>query len=209
MVIIFEHMTNQQRSTGEAKVALKGESRDDPFVCGRFDGAGFGGALVQRGSGGGPGAAPLGLVRPPRKDQAAGITNVSVWLGKPVGAHGSVVVKDGHLFGGRKWLRSLGVNVAFGANFPGHAEASKVAARMAEFGINGVRFHHMDMHMAPGGIFARGGRALDPAQLDKLDFFIAELKKNGIYTDPNPHVSRTSPDSFQVRGNDQLLQRSG
>lgn len=130
----------------------------------------------------------------PWDDQAAGPTNVSAWLDRPAGAHGPVVVKDSHLFDGRKRLRLLGVNVAFGGNFPKHGDASKIAARMAKFGINCVRFHHMDMQTTPGGIFARDGRTLDPEQLDKLDFFIAELKKNGVYTDLNLHVSRTYPD---------------
>ncbi|MEO6810864.1 MAG: carbohydrate binding domain-containing protein [Isosphaeraceae bacterium] len=136
----------------------------------------------------------------PWDDHGAGPTNVSAWLDKPAGAHGPVVVKDGHLFDGRKRLRLLGVNVAFGANFPKHDDASKVAARMAKFGINCVRFHHMDMQTTPSGVFSKDGCTLDPSQLDKLDFFIAELKKNGIYTDLNLHVSRTYPDRPKWEG---------
>src|SRR5262249_31241168 len=75
-----------------------------------------------------------------------------------------------------------------------HDDAVKVAARMAKFGINAVRFHHMDMQSTPGGIFAADGRTLDPEQLDRLDFFIAQLKEHGIYADLNLHVSRTYPD---------------
>jgi hypothetical protein len=36
-------------------------------------------------------------------------------------------------------------------------------------------------------------RTLDPAQLDKLDYFIAQLKQHGIYADLNLHVGRTYP----------------
>ena len=36
-------------------------------------------------------------------------------------------------------------------------------------------------------------RTLDAEQLDKLDYFIAQLKKNGIYADLNLHVSREYP----------------
>ena len=42
-------------------------------------------------------------------------------------------------------------------------------------------------------LFARGRddtRALDPKQLDTLDYFVAELKKRGIYTDLNLNVGR-------------------
>jgi hypothetical protein len=130
----------------------------------------------------------------PWDDASESVTNIS-WLNdKPAGRDGFVHVKDGHLFAGEKRLRIFGVNTCFAANFPDKSMAPKVAARMAKFGINCVRFHHMDMMSAPGGIFAKDGRTLDLGQLDKLDFFIAELKKNGIYADLNLHVTRTYPD---------------
>jgi hypothetical protein len=130
----------------------------------------------------------------PWDDASESATNVS-WLNdKPAGREGFVHVKDGHLFAAEKRLRIFGVNTCFAANFPDKAMAPKVAARMAKFGINCVRFHHMDMMSAPAGIFAKDGRTLDPGQIDRLDFFIAELKKNGIYADLNLHVSRTYPD---------------
>lgn len=130
----------------------------------------------------------------PWDDASPSITNVS-WLNdKPAGRDGFVSVKDGHLFAGEKRLRIFGVNMCFAANFPTHADADKVAARMAKFGINCVRFHHMDMFSAPAGIFAKDGRTLDAEQLDRLDYFIAALKKEGIYADLNLHVSRTYPD---------------
>src|SRR5688500_8901464 len=78
----------------------------------------------------------------------------------PAGRDGFVQAKGGHLFAGEKRLRIFGVNVCFGANFPTHEAAEKVAARMAKFGINCVRFHHLDMFSAPGGIFAKDGKTL-------------------------------------------------
>src|SRR5215213_1556225 len=113
---------------------------------------------------------------------------------KPAGRDGFVRVKAGHLFAGEQRLRIFGVNVCFGANFPTRDAAEKVAARMAKFGINCVRFHHMDMFSAPGGIFAKDGKTLDAERLDRLDYFIAKLKEQGIYADLNLHVSRTYPD---------------
>src|SRR5687767_8276070 len=113
---------------------------------------------------------------------------------KPAGRHGFVHVRDGRLFSGDQRIRIFGVNVCFGANFPTKDAAEKVAARMAKFGINCVRFHHMDMMNSPGGIFAKDGKTLDPEQLDRLDYFIAKLKEHGIYTNLNLHVSRTHPD---------------
>ncbi|MHA3773287.1 carbohydrate binding domain-containing protein [Verrucomicrobiota bacterium sgz303538] len=130
----------------------------------------------------------------PWDDSAQSSTNVSEWLDTPAGKAGFVTVKDGHFFAGGKRLRIFGVNVAFGGNFPTKEDAPKVAARMAKFGINCVRFHHMDMQSAPSGIFAKDMRTLDPSQLDKLDWFIAKLKEQGIYADLNLHVSRTYTD---------------
>jgi hypothetical protein len=129
----------------------------------------------------------------PWDDASPGVTNVSAWLEKPAGTLGRVFVKDGHLFMGSKRLRLLGVNFCFGASFPRHEDAEKVAARLAKFGVNAVRFHHMDSRSAPGGIFAADGQTLDPEQLDRLDYLISQLKEHGIYADLNLHVSRTYP----------------
>lgn len=129
----------------------------------------------------------------PWDDASPGITDVSALLDKPAGARGFVAARQGHLFEGEKRLRIFGVNFAFGANFPTHADAEKIAARMAKFGINCVRFHHMDNLAAPNGIWSADMKTLDPGQLDKLDYFIAQLKKNGIYADLNLHVSRDYP----------------
>lgn len=130
----------------------------------------------------------------PWNDASPGPTNVSAWLDKPAGGRGFVVVKDGHLFSGGKRVRLFGANLCFGANFPKKEDAVIIAARMAKFGINCVRFHHMDNQSAPSGIWAKDMRTLDPDQLDRLDYFIAELKKHGIYSDLNLHVSRVYPD---------------
>lgn len=112
----------------------------------------------------------------PWDDSTPSITNIA-WLNdKPAGRDGFVHVKDGHLFAGEKRLRIFGVNMCFAANFPSHDDADKIAARLAKFGINCVRFHHMDMFSAPAGIFEKDGRTLDAGQLDKLDYFIAALK---------------------------------
>jgi hypothetical protein len=129
----------------------------------------------------------------PWDDASPSVTNVSAWLDKPAGKLGPVIVKDGHLYTGSKRLRLVGVNLCFGANFPTHDDAAKVAGRMAKFGINAVRFHHMDMQAAPNGILASDGKTIDAGQLEKLDYLFARLKENGIYADLNLHVSRTYP----------------
>lgn len=146
------------------------------------------------------GKSPLFPFVLPWNDDSPAVTNLSAWLSAPAGRDGHVVVRDGHLHAGNKRLRLFGVNLCFAANFPMHGEARQIAARMAKFGINCVRFHHMDMQTTPSGIFAADGRTLAAGQLDRLDFFIAELKKHGIYADLNLHVSRSYPDMPEWRG---------
>lgn len=129
----------------------------------------------------------------PWDDASKSIVDVSALNHRPAGRYGFLRVKDGHLATSAGRQKLFGVNICMDACFPEHGDAEKVAARMAKFGINCVRFHHMDMDPAPRGIWAADGRTLDPGQLDRLDYFIAQLKKNGIYADLNLHVSRVYP----------------
>src|SRR4051794_26697714 len=71
----------------------------------------------------------------PWDDDSPGITDLSGWLDRPAGRHGAVVARDGHLYAGPDRLRLFGVNLCFGANFPRHEDAEKVAARLAKLGI--------------------------------------------------------------------------
>jgi hypothetical protein len=130
----------------------------------------------------------------PWDDSAAGVTDLSEWLHAPAGKDGVVHAgKDGHLYAGETRIRFFGVNFCYGANFPRTNDADRIAARLAKFGINVVRFHHMDAQPFPNGIRARADkstRALDPEALDRLDHFVAALKRHGIYANLNLLVSR-------------------
>jgi hypothetical protein len=130
----------------------------------------------------------------PWDDSSPGVANISGWLHKPAGALGHVRVgDDGHLYVGGQRIRFFGVNLCFGACFPRKEDSEKIAARMAKFGINVVRFHHMDNQQFPNGIRLRGvphTRELDPEALDRLDYLVAQLKRNGIYVNFNMLVSR-------------------
>src|SRR6266568_4176140 len=120
-----------------------------------------------------------------------GLLDCSDLLPKPAGKLGPITPHDGHFFSGDKRIRFWGVNIAFGGNFPAHQEADKLAARLSNFGINAVRFHHMDMSLYPTGIFAdQSLTKLSDEALDHLDYFIAALKKEGVYSNINLHVSR-------------------
>mgnify|MGYP003878930763 CR=1 FL=1 len=137
----------------------------------------------------------------PRSESVADLTG---WATGPANAF--VTVSNGHLFAGPQRIRFLGVNSVFSACFPPHDVAEKVAARLARLGVNCVRFHHMDTHSSPSGIFVnvssadpRYRRALDPVQMDRLDYYIAQLKSRGIYVNLNLHVGRNYP-GFPTNG---------
>ncbi len=122
------------------------------------------------------------------------ITDISGWLEKPAGENGFISTREGHFVtGDGRPIRFLGVNLAYSGNFPDHAGAEKLARQLARFGVNLVRFHNMDESSAPAGIWQQGifPRVLDLQQLDRLDFLVAKLKENGIYSDFNLHVART------------------
>jgi len=106
-----------------------------------------------------------------------------------------VVARDGHFYrAGRdgKRVRIWGVNLCFGACFPTHADAKRVAKRLGAFGINSVRFHHMDYQNFPRGIWdAKDPMKLSPEALDRLDYFIDQLARKGIWSNINLHVSRS------------------
>ncbi len=122
---------------------------------------------------------------------APNLLSASHLLEKPAGQFGSITAHDGHFFSGDKRIRFWGVNFAFGGNFPTHDQSDKLALRLSNFGINAVRFHHMDMMPYPGGIFADQSLTnLSEEALDRLDYFIAALKKQGVYSNLNLHVSR-------------------
>jgi len=119
--------------------------------------------------------------------------DLSFLLEKPAGARGFVTIRNGHLAtidGSR--FRIWGVNLTAGATVPPKDEAPEYARLLAQRGFNCVRFHFLDLP-APLGIIASGGddtRRLDVETLDRLDFFICELKKNGIYSNLNLNVGR-------------------
>ena len=100
---------------------------------------------------------------------------------------------EGHFAVRGKPIRFFGTTFAADAAFPTKSKAWFVAGHLRKMGFNLVRFHHMDNPWSTQGIFEMGKdtRHLNSATLDRLENFIAELKKNGVYLDMNLHVSRT------------------
>lgn len=130
------------------------------------------------------------------ENSSASKLNLSFMHDKPAGKDGFIRVGNGHLIrpSGERF-RIWGVNLTGGACFPDKKDAAAYAAFLARFGINAVRFHFLDSHGGQERTLFNNSlattRELFPEQLDKLDFFISELKKAGIYSNINLNVGRT------------------
>ena len=115
-------------------------------------------------------------------------------------ANERIIVKDGHLArsdGSR--FRIWGINVTAEAGVPSTNAAPIIAARLAAPGINCVRFHFLDRTGVLIDPKRNDTRALNPDALARLDRFIFELKKRGIYSDLNLNVYRTYKPGDGVR----------
>jgi hypothetical protein len=156
--------------------------------------------------------------------------DVSFLLEAPAGRDGFIRVKDGHLVkpnGDR--LRIWGVNLTGWTQgstlLPPKEQAALWANTLARFGINCVRFHFLDLttrdpaaaagpdaRPRPSGLIDRNHnhtQSFDAEQLDRLDFFVAELKKHGIYTNLNLNVGRTYKEGDGVPDHDVIQHAKG
>ncbi len=123
-------------------------------------------------------------------------------LDAPAGRHGFLQAKeDNFTFENGTPAKFWGTNLCFSANFPDKKQAGIMAERLAFFGFNAVRLHHMDYFFESQGIWKDTAPALDdpqlkptgnlsPRQLDRLDYLIHQLKKQGIYININLLVAR-------------------
>ncbi len=128
----------------------------------------------------------------PWDDTSDNITNLSDTL-HPAGSRGWVTVngEEYELDGER--IRFFGVNIGASSCFPPASMARPVARRMARFGLNVARFHHMEAQWANPSLidYTQGNsRTLSPVALDRLDRFVSELKDAGVYTNLNLLTSR-------------------
>jgi hypothetical protein len=124
------------------------------------------------------------------------------WLNeRPAGLHGKLGVSaEGHfVFEDGTPVRFLGTSVSWGWGMPSKTDAEILAGRLAKAGFNLLRFHKIETLYRPDySIFdltLEDTRHLDPIKVDRLDYFIYQLKEHGIYVDMNLHAER-----FFLRG---------
>ncbi len=106
-------------------------------------------------------------------------------LGEAAGSKGRVGMKDGHfVFSDGTRLRLWGTTIQWSGAFPDSMQSIKMATRLRQLGFNAVRLNTIDISWWEGGsIFATDTKttALSTVQMKKLDWFIYQLKQNGVY----------------------------
>lgn len=112
----------------------------------------------------------------------------------PAGKHGFLTVQgDQFVFEDGTPARFWGINLSLEACFPTYEQAEIIAKRLAAYGFNIVRLHHLDASFGQSNIF---DPTYDDTQhfnmdnLDRMDYFIACLKEQGIYIYLDQQVSR-------------------
>ena len=129
----------------------------------------------------------------PWNDALPGTTDFSS-LNSAIGTNRVAVDTNGHFVAQGQRVRFLGVNFAGDSPFMPTNKAEAVAARLSKFGVNNVRFHHMDASWAyNGGMLAytpTTSTNLNLANLDRVHYLVSRLKAHGVYSDINLLVGR-------------------
>ena len=110
--------------------------------------------------------------------------DLSHLLDAPAGKHGFVTVRgDGHFaYEDGSRARFFGTNIGGRRCSPDRREAEMIAERLARSGVNMLRLHAPDSRWSDLIDTSDGtSRRLNPEVLDRYDYFVAELKKRGIY----------------------------
>ena len=102
-----------------------------------------------------------------------------------------IKIKNAHFYYKDKRVRFFGTNICYERAFPEKEDAPLIAKRLAQIGINIVRFHNMDNKVI---WLNNTNSTLSKDKLDKLHYFLYCLKQNGIYVNINLHVQRTYPE---------------
>jgi hypothetical protein len=120
----------------------------------------------------------------PKEDAGPSVISMNEWLDKPAGIHGSVrMVGDHFEFEDKTPVKFWGVNLSYGGGCaPDKKAAEFTAARFAQYGVNGVRLHKFSYPTDQMGIGElNDATRMTPEGLDRLDYFAAQLKSNGVY----------------------------
>ncbi len=129
------------------------------------------------------------------KEPLEGALDISGFVDPPAGRHGFLkTAEDGHFyFEDGKRARFFGINLQPPQSLPTHEEADQLAARLSQHGFNLVRLHHLDAPFGKPNLFrpeSEDTQHFSKESLDRLGYFIAQLKSRGIYIYLDLLVSR-------------------
>jgi hypothetical protein len=129
----------------------------------------------------------------PWNDAVPSVTDLSNY-NTPITTNRVTVDTNGHFVVAGERIRFLGVNFAGDSPFMPTNNADGVARRLAKFGINNVRFHHMDASWAyNGGLLSYSTTSstnIRSSSLERLHYLVTRLKAHGIYANINLLVGR-------------------
>ena len=101
-----------------------------------------------------------------------------------------IKIKNGHFYYKDKQVKFFGTNICGKNAFPLKSESPGIAKRIAQLGINLVRFHIFDMEIWQDN----KNSIINKDKLDKLHYFLYCFKNNGIFVNINLHVCRVYPE---------------
>ncbi|QHN04445.1 hypothetical protein FTO74_14525 [Granulicella sp. WH15] len=164
---------------------------------------------------------PLPVYTIDHQARVDGPADVTFLLDAPAGKHGFVQAADGHLMLDGKRFRMWGVNTTGwtkgGVLLPPKKDAEIFARELARAGVNVVRLQFLDLPdkqttradvpatYSPAGLIDStkdDTQFFNPEQLDRMDYWLYQLKLNGIYIDFNLNVGRVYKKGDGVTGYD-------
>lgn len=123
----------------------------------------------------------------PTSTPAEGVIGMQDWLAKPAGKNGRVTIEGDQLTISGQPVKFWGLNNCYSACAPDKEEAERKAKFYAKYGVNAVRLHKYADGPGWAGIQSKKSFVeFDKAGLDRMDYFIAQMKENGIYTKLSP-----------------------
>lgn len=113
--------------------------------------------------------------------------DMSAWLDGPAGKKGRILASRDDLVYDGKPVKLWGLNICYSDCSPPKELADRRADFYARNGINAVRLHKYADGPGWAGIQSAGSfEKFDAAALDRMDYFVAALKKKGIYVKLSP-----------------------
>ena len=100
----------------------------------------------------------------------------------------------------------MGSNIVADGAFPSKELASGIASRMRKMGFNLMRCHHMDNGWGAGSMFLNepNTRVINETYRDRFEYFVAQMKNEGVFIDLNLLVSRLFKSADGIAGADSI-----